>query len=248
MNLQTIPRKDKTIKRAFVPKLDYLVFADYPNIEMKVLAFYLDSIGYPSMKEAFHRGEDLYVTTAAGIYGIDQGAVADEQRQVGKVLNLSITYGGGMPTIMEQLNYSAPEALNVLKKFHGTWPGIGWNTKRNPAPAHTLIGMILRQVKERATADEPGYVRTLWGRHLHPKADHAALNNLCQGCAADLMKWAMVEAHRKLAGMDSHIVNMVHDELVLDVTSAELSLVCSELPEVDDLPAARGCGSNHALV
>ena len=29
MNVQQLPRKDKVVKRAFVPKLDYMLFADY---------------------------------------------------------------------------------------------------------------------------------------------------------------------------------------------------------------------------
>lgn len=237
MNLQTIPRSDKTVKRCFVPKLDALLFADYPNIELKLLAWYLESINFPSMADVFRAGGDLHKVTASGLMGVPQDALTDDQRQVGKRLNFSIVYGGGMPTIMQQLGIEAPDALALLTNFHKTWPGIGWATKRKPAAEGTLINFILTRCAKRGDklfdpAVSRGYITTLYGRHLHPKAEHAALNNLCQGCAADLMKWAMVEVDRELkaAGARSHIVNMVHDELILDVAADELPWVAANLP------------------
>lgn len=230
MNLQTIPRSDKTVKKCFVPKYDALLFADYPNIELKLLAFYLESIGFPSMADVFRAGGDLHRVTASGLMGIPQDALTDNQRQVGKRLNFSIVYGGGMPTIMLQLGIEAPEALGLLTNFHRTWPGIGWATKKKPALEGTLIWHILNECRN---PQRKGYITTLYGRHLHPKEDHAALNNLCQGCAADLMKWAMVETDRELkaAGLRAHIVNMVHDELILDVPAEELPYVAAHLPD-----------------
>ncbi len=186
------------------------------------------------MADGFRKGADLHVTTACGVLGLTPDVerygpygIADEDRQVGKVLNFSIVYGGGMPTVMEQLGVSAPEALAILRRFHNTWPGIGWHTKKKPAAPGTLIHSILQRI------DERGYITTLYGRHLHPKAMHAALNNLCQGCAADLMKWAMVrvDAGLKAGKYQSHIVCMVHDDLALDVKRIELDWLAGLIPE-----------------
>lgn len=238
MNLQTMPRGTDVVKAAFVPKLGAFLFADYSNIELRILAWYLNSIGHPSMVDVFNKGADLHKTTAAGILGKAVDDVTKEERQLGKRLNFSIVYGGGMPTLMKQLGITAPEALALLKSYHGTWPGIGWDTKRSPANPGTLIHAIkVRCAKPESPVYLPGvsrgYMTTLYGRHLHPKAMHAALNNLCQGCAADLMKWAMIRVHQGLAtkGMQSHIVNMVHDELNLDCTLDELPEVARLLPE-----------------
>jgi DNA polymerase-1 len=242
VNIQTIPRKDKVVKAAFIPKLDGFLLADYPNIELKLLAFYLQMIGDPTMAELFRQGADLHTATACGVLGLtldwvkypDYG-ISDESRQVGKVLNFSIVYGGGMPTIMEQLHIGPKEALEILTNYHATWPKMGWATKRNPAAEGTLLWAIDSQIKERALTapDHRGYITTLYGRHLHPKAMHAALNNLCQGCAADLMKWAMIRVHQGLkeGGFESHIVNMVHDELKLDVRRDEVPALNILLPQ-----------------
>ena len=228
MNIQTIPRQDKVVKAAFVPKLDALMAFDYPNIELKLLAFYLESIGWPSMADVFREGRDLHTETAAGVLGKDPKDITDDERQEnGKVPNFSIVYGGGMPTIMQQLDMTAPQALAFLRAYHAQWPGIGWATKSRPADHGTLIHSIQSRVNER------GYITTLYGRHLHPRSMHSALNALCQGCAADLIKWAMVRVDDslKLHGMRSHIVNMVHDDLLLDVAADEAAVIAASVPE-----------------
>jgi DNA polymerase-1 len=179
------------------------------------------------MAEGFRLGDDLHTVSAAGVLGLNINAVTEEQRQIGKTFNFSIVYGGGMPTLMRQLGVTAPEALSLLRNYHGTWPGLGWATKRKPANPGTLLHAIAGRIEDR------GYVTTLYGRHLHPKAMHAALNNLCQGCAADLAKWAMIRVHQglKAGGFRSHIVNFVHDELMLDCARDEVPALAVLLPE-----------------
>lgn len=227
LNIQTIPRGDKVVKAAFLPKLDGIAAWDYPNIELKLLAFYLESLGWPSMAEVFRAGADLHLETAAGILGKATTTITDAERQIGKVLNFSIVYGGGPNTVHEQLGISFPEALNVVAAYHRAWPGIGWDRKKQPAYDGTLIATIKEQVANR------GYIKTLYGRHLRPKAMHAALNNLCQGCAADLMKWAMVRVDDGLreGGFRSHVINMVHDELMFDIARDELPALLELVPE-----------------
>lgn len=231
MNVQNIPREDKSVKGAFRPKLDALFFADYPNIELKLLAYYLDAIGHPSMADYFRNDPDpdLHIRTASGMYGVPIGEVTDDQRQKGKTLNFSIVYGGGIPTLLKQgAAADAHEALNMLRAFHGAWPGIGWESKRQSAAPDTLMGHIKRRVESR------GYVTTLWGRHLHPRSLHSSLNALIQGCAADLMKWALIEVHRwtRQEKLTSHIINTVHDELQMDALKSELPLLAMKVPDL----------------
>lgn len=239
MNVQNIPRDDKVVKRAFVPKLDALFFADYPNIELKLLAYYLNEIGCPEMAEFFNDKSghgDLHIRTAAGMYSVSDEAVTDLQRQKGKRCNFSIVYGGGTPTLIQQrAAKDFAEASDMLHRFHTAWPGIGWESpvKRQfglkpEAAKGTLTDLIKSKVNER------GYITTLWGRHLHPRSTHSALNALLQGGAADLMKWAMIQVHGwlKANNMKSHIVNMVHDELMLDAAKDELPALAITVPDL----------------
>ena len=237
MNVQNIPRDDKVVKAAFLPKQDALVYFDYPNIEAKLLGFYLETLGHPSMAEAFREGLDLHILTAAGVYGLSYEELlaryeagdkdADLMRQVGKRLNFSIIYGGGIPTLVAQgVAKDKDEALALLKRYHSTWPGIGWATRNRPANPGTLAYSIGKRLEQR------GYITTLWGRHLHPHSGHVAINALCQGCAADLMKWALIQVDRwtKEQGLRSHLVLSVHDELTLDAVREEIPLIVEHVP------------------
>lgn len=191
------------------------------------------------MAEAFVGGLDLHLLTAAGVYGFEYEDLvaryeagdkeADLMRQVGKRLNFSIIYGGGVPTLLEQgVAEDAKEALELLRNYHSTWPGIGWATKRTPADGGTLAWWLKNRMQER------GYVTTLWGRHLHPRSDHVLINHLCQGCAADLMKASLIKVHRhlKAEGFKSHLVNVVHDELCIDAAEDEIPELARVVPEL----------------
>ena len=55
------------------------------------------------------------------------------------------------------------------------------------------------------------------------EAERQAMNTPVQGSAADLIKRAMIDLHRRLAesGMRSRLVLQIHDELLLEVEEAE---------------------------
>jgi DNA polymerase-1 len=233
MNVQNIPRDDKSIKTAFQPKLDGFLLFDFPNIELKMLAWYMEKIGHPSMAEVFRQGADLHKRTAAGLFGVPEEKVTDAQRQTAKKVNFSIVYGGGVPTLIEQgVVKDGKEAMALLKRYHSTWPGIGWQTRRSPAKVGTLAWKIDQQIKTRETPDEPGYIETLWGRPLHPHSEHVRINCLCQGCSADLLKYSLVQVHKFCTenGLRSHLVNNVHDEVMIDFDRKELPLLLHEVP------------------
>ena len=211
MNVQNIPRKDKVIKTAFVPKLDIFMFFDYKQIELRLLAFYLDSIGDDTMAEVFRGGLDLHTETACSLFNTQDPT--DEQRQIGKTLNFSIVYGGGRPTVMAQLGVSSSEAGALLRSFHRRWPGI------------KALQETIHQVYE-----QRGYIKTLWGRQLHPESPHKEMNALIQGCGADLIRSATVRVHDELEGYVSHTVNIVHDELMLDVAIREAKDISTLVP------------------
>ena len=218
MNLQTIPRKDKVIKRAFVPKLDYLLYFDYDQIELRLLAYYMACLGDTSMADAIKAGKDLHSESTIGALGLDRQPT-DEERQVGKTLNFSLVYGGGTPTIMRQLEVDFPAARRMLDRFHRRWPGIQ-----------------VVQAAIDARMAENGFITTLFGRELHPESQHKRLNALVQGCAADLMRNALVTVDDKLREWEfqSHLVNVVHDEIQLDCLASEVEWLVENVPALMD--------------
>lgn len=213
MNVQNIPRDQKDVKRGFVPKLDAFLFFDYKAIEVRLLAYYLaKAIGDKSLADEINAGSDPHRITAQGLYGKDE--VSDKERQVGKTLNFSIIYGGGTPTIMRQLGVDFKEAKRLLTAYHNTRPGIKILTES--------IGEIL---------GTRGYIQNLYGRRLHVEESHKALNALIQGSAADLMRDAVVRVSKTLdQNYASHIVNIIHDEIMLDTDRNEIVTLVNTIP------------------
>lgn len=219
MNIQNIPRKDKLVKSAFRPKLDALLCCDYDQVEMRFLAYYMYTQGDPSMVDAFISGLDLHSEAAKAVLGIVGREPTDEERQVGKTFNYSVVFGGGRNTIMEQLGIGWGEAGAKLKAYHGRWPGI------------QLVQSALEQ-----TMQSRGYVMTVAGRPLAPPDNHKLINSVCQGSAAELMRWAMVKVDDYVGArlMASHLVNTVHDEVMLDCVFGEIPELARVVPSLMD--------------
>ncbi len=87
-------------------------------------------------------------------------------------------------------------------------------------------------------------------------AERAAVNAPLQGSAADIIKVAMVNIHRRLIdeGLKSKMIMQVHDELVFEIPEGELDLmkrlVAEEMEGVVELKAPLvvdiGIGANWA--
>jgi DNA polymerase-1 len=203
------------VKRAFKPKLDAFLFFDYKAIEVRLLGYYLAAaIGDHSLATEINNGSDPHTITAQGLY--DKPVVTEEERQVGKTLNFSIIYGGGTKTIMMQLGVPFKEARRLLYAYHQTRPG---------------IKVLNEQIAE--TLNSKGYISNLYGRRLHVDTEHKALNALIQGSAADLMRDSVVKVDKHLSSKyASHIVNIVHDEIVIDADKNEVNEIVTQIPSL----------------
>lgn len=195
------------------------MFFDYSNIELRILAYYLaTTLDDWSMADEFRDGEDLHTNTAANIFNVPAEEVTEEQRQRAKVLNFSIVYGGGIPTLIRQgVASDYKEAKRIKDAFHKARPGI-----------QILVSRILDRL------DEVGYIQSPWGSRLHPMEDHKALNALIQMGAADLMRHGIREVSRycREEKLKSHIVNVVHDEIMMDCVANEVKLLGDNIPKL----------------
>ena len=213
MNFQNIPRDDKTIKRAVVPKLGALSFFDYKQIEPRLTAYFAEQIGYPEFADQIRAGVGPYEAVARLATGKE--SLTETERDVWKRIFLGILYGAGAARVRETWIeetgqvISMQQARKIVKTFKENWSAI---------PA--LQDMVQRVHARR------GYIRALDGRQLHMEqyGEHKLLNKLIQGSAAGIMKQAVVRvhAHLKTTDLRSHIVSVIHDELVLDGPEREL--------------------------
>jgi DNA polymerase-1 len=238
VNIQNIPRKDKIVKAAFRPKLDALLCCDYDQVEMRLLAWYMWNMGDPSMVEAFLAGKDMHNEAGMAVLGKSEADMTDEDRQVGKTFNYSIIFGGGKPTIVKQLGVSYQEAGAKLRAYHGRWPGIQFLQNSLEQTMATRCMTPTCQRHGNGTDPCSGYITTIAGRHLSPADNHKLINSVCQGSAAELMRWAMVKADRYVGErlMASHLVNTVHDEVMLDCVFAEIPELTRVVPVLMDYP------------
>jgi DNA polymerase-1 len=223
VNFQNIPRDDKVVKAAFVPRPGNVFhFFDFQKIEPCLLAYFAAKKGDPVLAERIRAGIDPYVAILSSIYGED---ITEAQRQEGKILFLSLMYGGGINTVSEQFGLTRVEAKALIKKFHDGLP---------------IVRVLQNGVV--ATANSRGYIRTPWGRHLHMEeyGEHKLLNKLIQGSAAHLMKRALIEVDRALTGLDTRMISVVHDEIILDGPHGEADRVHELVPELMTTRACEG--------
>lgn len=229
MNFQNIPRDDKTVKRAILPKRGAFVFADYSQVEPRLTAYYAAKIGFPEFAEQIRSGVDSY--TAVARLATGKAEVTAEERQVWKRIFLAILYGAGVKRVREVWTEETGEvvsiafAKNIVDQFHRNWPAV----KR-------LQSSVIH------THNSRGFIRTPWGRHLHAEeyGEHKLLNKLIQGSAADLMKQALLEVDEYLSNrpnLEAQMISVIHDEIILDAREAEIPLLAHDLPVLMSKPA-----------
>lgn len=216
------------MKAAFIPKLDALLYADYQQIEYRILAFFLSKIGYPEMSDAFKAGLDPHTETAKVLF--QKSEVDDEERQVSKVFNFGSIYMAGPWKIKEMVKdagrvISFPEAERLHELFYERNQGI----RKLSWPEPRRWREDWRPGKMEQTLETRGYLINPWGRELTPEYGYKGLNYLVQGTAADLLRASIVSVHDELTGLESHLVLPVHDELIIDAKESEIDYITSNI-------------------
>ncbi len=249
-NLQNIPirtEEGRRIRAAFIPADGcVLLSADYSQVELRILAHLAD---VPALKEAFAAGEDIHRRTAAEVFGVFPQLVTDEQRRRAKTINFGVIYGISAFGLAKQLGIPRREAQEFIDTYFARYPGIQafMAARVAEARAHRCVTTLLGRRCAIAEIDSPnGAIRGY--------AERNAVNYPVQGSAADIIKVAMVNLHRRLAAekLAARMVLQVHDELVLEVPHGEVETV-RELVRTEmegavtlsvPLAVEVGCGGN----
>ncbi len=223
-NLQNIPirtERGQQIRKAFVARDENytLVSADYSQIELRVIAALC---GEENMIKAFQNHEDIHKSTASKVFNVPLEEVTREQRSNAKTVNFGIIYGVSAFGLSNQTNLSRKESADLIEAYYQTYP--------------RLKSYIQEQID---FARDNGYVQTIVGRRRYLKdinsqnaivrggAERNAVNAPIQGSAADIIKIAMINIHKKLTDENwkSKMLLQVHDELVFDVHNDELEKI-----------------------
>ncbi|MCB5972767.1 DNA polymerase I [Flavobacterium psychrophilum] len=223
-NLQNIPvrtERGRLIRKAFIPRNENytLISADYSQIELRIIAALS---GEENMIAAFQNNQDIHKSTAAKVFNVALEDVTKEQRSNAKTVNFGIIYGVSAFGLSNQTSLSRKESAELIDAYYATYP--------------KLKSYMSNQVD---FARENGYVQTVLGRRRYLKdinsanmmvksgAERNAVNAPIQGSAADIIKIAMINIHKKLTqeNWQSKMLLQVHDELVFDVHNSELEKI-----------------------
>ena len=223
-NLQNIPirtERGRQIRKAFIARDENytLVSADYSQIELRIIAALS---GEENMIKSFQNNEDIHKSTASKVFNVPLEEVTREQRSHAKTVNFGIIYGVSAFGLSNQTSLSRAESKDLIDAYYETYP--------------RLKAYIQEQVE---SARELGYVQTISGRRRYLKdinsqnmvvrggAERNAVNAPIQGSAADIIKIAMINIHKRLTSENwkSKMLLQVHDELVFDVHNSELERI-----------------------
>ncbi len=219
-NLQNIPVREergREIRKSFVAsdKDHVLLSADYSQIELRLMAHLSKD---ENMIEAFMNNEDIHSATAVKIYNVSPENVTGEMRRKAKTANFGIIYGISSFGLSQRLNISRSEAKTLIDNYFNTYSRVkeymdkSIDMAKNKGYAETIFGRR-RYLKDINSANS--FIRGM--------AERNAINTPLQGSAADIIKLAMVNIHKKLAGkFKTKMILQVHDELIFDVNRTEL--------------------------
>ena len=236
-NLQNIPIKSedgRRIRQAFIPEEGKLLLsADYSQIELRILAHVT---GDDELVKAYREDQDIHTKTATQIFGLPAKEITTNMRREAKTVNFSVIYGIGAFSLSKDLNIPRNEAQRYIDEYFALYEGV-----------KHFIDDTIKQTRK------TGYVTTLLDRiryipEIHSKnnnvrsfGERTAVNTPIQGTAADMIKLAMINIHKRLPAEypEVKMIMQVHDELVFEVPEAQCNevrdFVVHEMESVLDL-------------
>lgn len=178
-----------------------LVWGDWAGIEARGLPWLAKHPVAEQKLDIFRRGDaeeratgqrspenDPYVVTAAGIYGIPVWEVDDDQRQIGKVAELSLGYQGGYRALLAmaraygvRLTEAQAEAIKVAWRNQNQWCVAFW---------HAVEAAVYRAIRHPGEYFDVGRLRYVSTAEPYPVL-------WCLLPSGDTLSYPMAEIVRK---------------------------------------------------
>jgi DNA polymerase-1 len=237
-NLQNVPVRTalgREIRAAFIAAPgNVFLSADYSQIELRLMAHFSQD---PLLSHAYRTGGDIHTLTASEVFGVPPEQMTKEIRNRAKAINFGIVYGiSAFGLAAQGIGIDQHQARHYIETYFERYRGV-----------REFIDRTLEETRRTQV------VRTMLGRvrpipdilssnaNLRGFAERTAVNTPLQGTAADLIKLAMIrlDATLRQRKLRTQMTLQVHDELLFDVPSNELSeiapLVKQTMEQVADL-------------
>ena len=247
-NLQNIPAGIH--RECFIPeKGNKLIVCDYSQQEPRITA---DVSGDPDLIDFYLTGDgDTHSMVASKMFSIIEGTEViikkgDPKRQIGKILNLKLDYGGSAYTVKDDLKVSEEEAQEFIdalaeafpvkqeyfkKKIKETFTN-GYILIDNVTKRKYFIEFFEEYLELKKLIERKGFwedykinkdfyrdkVRKYYT--YKGKIERMSKNFPIQGCAGSMTKLAAIffkeEITKRKWYEEVKIVNLVHDEIVVE--------------------------------
>jgi DNA polymerase-1 len=203
------------IRKIFRARPDHvLLFLDYDQIEIKLAAHFS---GQEYMLDAIRDGKDLHGLSAEKYYGTTpKDATFKLMRSVAKRQNYAMLYGCQAyrlhVTLIEEAGIRIP--IPICEQYVNAY----WD-------ANDKI-LDLKEKLEKEVERTQG-VRNPYGRYVTIPVgfEYIVINALIQSTAGDIIKAKMLDCQDILDGSNSHMILMVHDELIFEIHREDLHLI-----------------------
>ena len=224
-NLQNIPARSdmgREIRQAFLPREGWvLLTADYSQIELRLLAHFA---GDEALRAAFAEMRDIHSEVAGQIFNVTPESATSDQRRVAKTVNFGILYGMSAFGLAERLGIDRNEAERFIHQYFARYPKVlGYQDAllkraRQEGYVASLLG--------RRRKFDPSAIRAVTSYQGRNQAEREAINMEIQASAADLIKLAMLNVHRRLntEKRQAKMLLSVHDELVFEAPPEEVEV------------------------
>ena len=206
--LQTLPKGDDVVRRAFIPKDDnhVIVTSDLDQVEFRMFASLSQDPNLVSMFSiADSTGSDPFTEIGRDVYNDPTMSKSDKRRGLIKSMVYGRLYGAGVAKQAITAGVHEAQMKLVSDTFDARFPGMAYFQKQIED-----VGM------RRFRSEGQGYVYTWTGRRI-PCDDnrvYTLVNYLIQGGAAEVFKSNLVKLDQ--ADLTELLIVPVHDEIVLN--------------------------------
>lgn len=206
--LQTLPKGDDVVRKAFIPKDDdhVIVTSDLDQVEFRMFASLSQDENLVSLFNlADATGSDPFTEIGREVYADPEMQKSDKRRGLIKSMVYGRLYGAGVAKQALTAGVHEAQMKQTSDAFDSRFPGMAYFQKQIED-----VGM------RRTRAEGQGYVYTWTGRRL-PCDDnrvYTLVNYLIQGGAAEVFKSNLIKLDQ--ADLTELLIVPVHDEIVLN--------------------------------